>query len=229
MNTYRKTFPGKHVFLAVIHVEGGKQALRNAKIAEEEGADGVFLINHSIPYSSLIECYYAVREKLPELWIGLNCLDLGMSAVNVIPKETAGLWIDNAGITEGDFPAVKAQKFVHLRRKSNWNGICFGGVAFKYQEDVVDVAKVARLAVPFADVITTSGVGTGKAADVGKIRKMKEAIGDHPLAIASGITPENVQEYMPHADCFLVATGVSDSHTELNRGRVRALVKALGK
>jgi hypothetical protein len=229
MSTFKRIFAKKHVFLAVVHVEGGTQALRNAKIAEQEGADGIFLINHSIPYNSLIECYHVVRERIPNFWIGLNCLDLGRFAVNHIPKETAGLWVDNAGINEGKHPSDEVKEFASLRKSSGWQGLYFGGVAFKYQEEVADIAKVARLSVPFVDVITTSGVGTGKAADVTKIRTMKEAIGDYPLAIASGITPENVNQYMPHADCFLVATGVSDSHTELNPIRVRALSKALRK
>lgn len=229
MSTFKSIFQGKHAFLAVIHVEDGAQALRNAKIAEQGGADGIFLINHSIPYSSLIECYHTVREKLPSFWIGLNCLDLGRSAVSFIPKQTAGLWVDNAGIDEGLLPVVEAQDFASLRKESGWQGLYFGGVAFKYQREVADASKVARFAIPFVDVITTSGTGTGKAAEIEKIRIMKDAIGDHPFAVASGITPENVGEYMPHVDCFLVATGISDSHTELNPSRVRALVKALGK
>jgi uncharacterized protein len=229
MSTFKSIFPGKHAFLAVIHVEDGAQALRNAKIAEQEGADGIFLINHSIPYNRLIRCYHMVQEQLQNFWVGLNCLDLGRSAVDFIPKQTAGLWVDNAGINESTEPVATAQEFEHFRKKSDWQGLYFGGVAFKYQEEITDVAKVARLAVPFVDVITTSGAGTGKAADIEKVRTMKKAIGDHPLAIASGITPENVGEYMPTADCFLVATGISDSHTELNSARVRALAKALGK
>jgi hypothetical protein len=229
MITFRGIFPRKHTFLAVIHVNGGMQALRNAKIAEHEGADGIFLINHSIPYNSLMECYYEVRKQFPNLWIGLNCLDLGRTAVDFIPMQTAGLWVDNAGINESIEPITEAQKFARTRKKSRWQGLYFGGVAFKYQEEIVDVVKAARLATPFVDVITTSGVGTGKAADIEKIRAMKEVIGDHPLAIASGITPENVDKYMPYADCFLVATGISHSHAELNPIRVRALAKVLGK
>jgi hypothetical protein len=42
---------------------------------------------------------------------------------------------------------------------------------------------------------------------VNAARPLKRALGDWPLAIASGITPENVGEYLPVADCFLVATG----------------------
>ncbi len=229
MSTYRTIFQKKHTFLAVVHVEGGRQALRNAKIALQGGADGVFLINHGeVAYHSLIEIYQMIRENLPSLWVGINCLDVGTAAIIYIPTNTAGLWVDNAYISEGENPTFRAKQFLNLRKDRNWQGLYFGGVAFKYQKEVVDVAKVARLAMPFVDVITTSGLGTGQPADIGKIRTMKDAIGDHPLAIASGVTPENVSQYMPHADCFLVATGISTSHTELDPQRVRALTQALG-
>lgn len=66
------------------------------------------------------------------------------------------------------------------------------------------------------DAVTTSGPGTGYAADIEKIRRMKQALGNTPLAIASGITPENIVNYLPHADCFLVATEISRNFTELD-------------
>ena len=56
---------------------------------------------------------------------------------------------------------------------------------------------------------------------------MKAALGDLPLAIASGITPENVRDYLPISDCYLVATGIGDSFEELNPVRVGALVDAV--
>ena len=227
MSVLRNVFSKTHVFLAVIHFESEVQTLRNAKIAEQEGADGIFLINHHLSHRELIRCYENVRTQLPTFWVGLNCLDLGRMAVGIIPKNTAGLWVDNAGIDDSENPVVEAQRFVAIRERSGWQGLYFGGVAFKYQEEIRDVALAARRAVSFVDVVTTSGSRTGKAADIKKIRHMKEAISTHPLAIASGITPENVREYMPYADCFLVATGISDSHTELNPARVRKLANML--
>lgn len=44
------------------------------------------------------------------------------------------------------------------------------------------------------------------------------------LAIASGITPENIQDYLDFAGCFLVATGISKSFEELDRDKTCALV-----
>lgn len=229
MSTFKSIFPRRHTFLAVVHVECEAQALRNTRIAEQEGADGVFLINHSISSDCLLNYYGLVKEQLPNFWIGINCLDLGRSAIDFIPKHAAGLWVDNAGINEDVKSLYFAQEFEDRRKTSGWDGLYFGGVAFKYQREVADTARVAKFAIPYVDVITTSGAGTGIAAKIDKIRTIKNAIGDHPLAIASGITPENVDDYMPYTDCFMVATGISDSHTELNPSRVRALAKSLGK
>jgi predicted TIM-barrel enzyme len=81
--------------------------------------------------------------------------------------------------------------------------------------------------IAFQSLVTTSGPGTGIAALREKIARMKAALGDFPLAIASGITPENVTDYLDVADCFLVATGISRDFWELDPLRVQALVEAV--
>lgn len=55
----------------------------------------------------------------------------------------------------------------------------------------------------------TSGIATGHEADLTKIQTFRDAIGDAPMALASGITPENATEYCGLVDCFLVATGIN--------------------
>jgi len=74
------------------------------------------------------------------------------------------------------------------------------------------------------DVVTTSGPGTGKAADIEKIKRIKLAMKNHPLGIASGVTAQNVRTYMEYADFILVATGISDSFTELSESKTKELV-----
>jgi predicted TIM-barrel enzyme len=98
-------------------------------------------------------------------------------------------------------------------------------VAFKYQRQIEDLEAACRIACRFVDVVTTSGPGTGQAASVVTIRQMKQALGGWPLAIASGITPENVGDYLPFADCFLVATGISSSFTDLDPVKVQSLIR----
>ena len=97
-------------------------------------------------------------------------------------------------------------------------------MAFKYQRDVEDIEQAAEIAAGYMDVVTTSGKGTGYAAAPEKIKRMKKALGNHPLAIASGITPENVTDYLNHSDCYLVATGISSRIDELDPQRTGLLV-----
>jgi len=220
--------PKRHTLLPVVHAEDTAQVLRNIGIAHDSGADGVFLINHSVGPEELLRMYAAARKQYPQFWMGLNLLGLSpLHALERMPDDANGLWADNASITDhGALP--KAIQFAAERASQpKWKGLYFGGVAFKGQEHVEDPALAAKLALPFVDVVTTSGIGTGFAPDVDKIKRMKQAIRKHPLAIASGITPENAQLFMPWADCFLVATGISDSHTEFNRERMARLVKIL--
>lgn len=228
MPAFHEVFANEHVILPVIHAESETQAIRNARVAQEAGCDGVFLINHAISSEQLFGIFSSVHAELPDLWIGLNCLDLRpVEVVRAVPPEAAGIWVDNAGIDERTERQAEAEKVLSVRRQFAWRGLYFGGVAFKYQRQVEQLAKAAQTAKRYMDVVTTSGPGTGQAAHREKIATMKAAIGGFPLAIASGITPENVGDYLDVADCFLVATGVSDTFTELNAARVHQLVQVV--
>lgn len=225
MHRFKTVFGKKRVVLPVIHVEHSRQALRNAQIAHDAGCPGVFLINHGMPYQQLLEIHHQVAGTFPDWWIGVNCLDLYPDEVfGKIGPRVRGVWVDNAMIDERREMQCDAQRILLKRKLCGWQGLYFGGVAFKYQRQVSDLHRAAALATPYMDVVTTSGPGTGYAASREKIQALREALGDFPLAIASGITPENIYDYLDLADCFLVATGISKSFTDLDPDRVKALM-----
>lgn len=230
MSHFKEVFSKSPVILPVIHVESMEQTLRNAEIAREAGCDGVFLINHSINYNNLLKIHQTLSSVFRDWWIGVNCLDLHPQEIFCrIEKDVDGIWVDNAMIDERcqDQPAADMIKEKQLQ--TGWRGLYFGGVAFKYQRHVESLAQAARLATKYMDVVTTSGPGTGQAALLEKIFVMKKALEDFPLAIASGITPDNVHNYDNVADCFLVATGISKNFTELDPALVKALIKEAGR
>lgn len=225
MHRFRTIFPNRHVVLPVIHVTDLKQALSNTQIATEAGVDGVFLINHCSNHRELFDVHAGVTAGFPDLWVGVNCLDLSPPEVFArVPQGLAGVWVDNAMIDEESQMQPDAEVVQAAQGLSGWQGLYFGGVAFKGQRAVANLAAAARSASRYMDVVTTSGPGTGRAAAPDKIRIMKEAIGEHPLALASAVTPENVGDYLPFADCFLVATGISRTFYELEPAKVRALM-----
>jgi uncharacterized protein len=232
---FRKVFPKVPVFLPVIHVRTPKQALENARIAKDGGADGAFLINHDFDYSDtptslLLQCYEEVRAHYPEWWIGLNFLQRNHAAIKLISASASGLWVDNAGIEENNADPVKEARELleeRLAQGASWHALYFGGVAFKGNKPVKDLPRVATLAAPFVDVVTTSGPGTGFPPTVEKMRVFREAVGEKPLAVASGITASNIRPFLPFVDAFLVASGISDSFEELNPTKTWGLGKII--
>jgi len=229
MSRFHDTFLTRHVILPIINVSSLEHAQENVRIARAAGADGCFLISLG-PASdeTLLEIHRTLLQREPGFWLGVNCVGLTVERVFTTLGEGAdGVWVDDALIDETTTEQPAARDVVQVQRQAGWRGLYFGGVAFKYQRPVRDVAAAARNARAWMDVVTTSGPGTGQAAPPEKIRRMKEAIGDAPLAVASGITPENVNDYLPWADCFLVSTGISYTLDELDPARVRDLVRVV--
>jgi len=222
--------------MPVIHVLDVDQALRNLDIIDGTGCYGAFLINHDFPMGPFLPILKAIRAARPDMWLGVNFLDQpGNIAFPVLGEFAAegvridAYWADDACIDERSTTQTKADDIERIRFESGWNGVYLGGVAFKKQRtvDEQDYGAAARASVPYLDVVTTSGIATGYEADLNKIETFRRAIGDHPIALASGITPENAASYCDMVDCFLVATGINfeSDFYNINPHRLDALLK----
>lgn len=226
MASIHNIFNTSKVVLPVVHVESYSQALRNVDVAIKAGADGAWLINHNQTGWELCDVAERVIASRPDFWIGINCLDWDALRTMHIATEirAKGVWADDAGVDERK--TVQDLLLTHRFMKSQHFLTYFGGVAFKHQRHIKDenLTKAASIASEYMDVVTTSGSATGKAADVNRIQKLKAGLVNTPLAIASGITPDNVKDYLPYADAFLVSTGISDSWSELNLEKTQLLV-----
>ncbi len=223
--------PGPVVF-PVIHVLDTAQTERNLRIVAEAGAAGAFLINHDFPVEPFLPILRRVRADFPTLWMGVNFLAVtGRDAfpiLGALQREGArfdAYWADDACIDERGFHSdqPEAEAISAARESSSWEGLYFGGTAFKKQRPVApkDYVKAARRAAEWMDVVTTSGMATGVEADLDKIAAFRSGLGPHALALASGVTPENAQYYCLAVDCFLVATGINHEDDFYNIDPVR--------
>lgn len=233
---FRKTFKtvGPAV-LPVIHVQDAAQTLGNVEVALGEGVQGVFLINHDFPHSELLPVIQVVRRRFPALWLGVNFLGVtGDDAFPVLGRLAAedvavdAYWADDACIDEHAGAQTRAQSIDRARTASGWEGLYFGGTAFKKQREVSprDYADAAAIATRHMDAVTTSGVATGQAAGLAKIDAFRRGCGEAALALASGVTPENVHLYAESVDAVLVATGINvdGDFYNIDARRLRMLV-----
>lgn len=224
-------------------LEKGEELLtwKNIDIALKCGADGVWLINHGFSGKDLTKIIRATRERYPDLWLGVNWLSTHNGGARIAEERLGGvingLWRDNGHIIKNGskWKTKFAEAELQRIRESGFDGLYFGGVAFKYQQQVAaaDHRTCASLASEYMHVACTSGAGTGIAARGSKLKDMHGALQDDAatkdrppgkIALASGVTPDNVSQYLPYIDAILVATGVSADFHNLDPHKLKRLV-----
>jgi predicted TIM-barrel enzyme len=223
------------VVLPVIHVLDTPRTLENVRVLVGEGAAGCFLINHDFGVEPFEPIIRDVRNAFPSLWMAVNFLAVtGLDAFPVLGRLQAdgcqvdAYWADDARIDEASAVQTEAEEIDRVRAASGWTGLYFGGTAFKKQREVAPehYETSARKACPHMDVITTSGVATGKEADLTKIEAFRAGIGERPMALASGTTPDNARAYAD-VDCFMVATGINreGNFYDIDSARLKRLMR----
>lgn len=226
--------------LPVIHVLDFEQTRHNIQVCMDEGARGSFLINHDFGIEEFLPIIKKVRKTFPTLWFGVNFLGVtGARAFPILAQlqrdfdcDVDAYWADNARIDErlDAQEQTEAPQISKIRSESGWDGLYFGGVAFKKQREVAfdDLNRSASIAVRHMDVVVTSGEATGTAAPIEKIKRIRAGCGKAAVALASGVSPENFEVYREHIDAVLVATGINrpGDFYNIHPARLRMLVKA---
>lgn len=197
-------------FFPVIHCvdpfyrQGVDHAILNTKIAMENFADGVFLIGHKIDKYDLYSIYEQVRKEFPNIWIGINFLDVSnFITLEVMINKCQGLdgiWINTLPHKRLGIPSSVA---------------VFGDVAFKYSDLDIHSEELKMSccrAKQLVDVITTSGTKTGDDPDTAKIKEIRKNIGNTTrLAVAGHITLENISLFLPTVSDFVVDSNVIEN------------------
>jgi hypothetical protein len=200
----------KKKFYPVIHCidpyeKGGiGHAIVNTRTAVENGADGVFLIGHNINYLDMTNIYGHVRKQFPNIWIGINFLDISaqenptkLEAILLAQERVDAIWTDQ-------LPSKKLLPMSGIK--------VFGSIAFKYinpNPTPEDLAMYCKNASKFVNIATTSGNKTGEPPDIEKLRAMHLLLDGTPLALASGVDEQNILPMLPYVDHFLVASSIS--------------------
>lgn len=211
----------------VIHYLNDQTTIDEAILAKSLGADGVFLISHIGSNDRLAPLGAKIKVHYPEFKVGLNLLGQSIleAANNVREYDLDMVWGDNCGVSSLglDEQGIQLKEW----KKSHSNIDMFASVAFKYQKTDFNPPLAAQEALNAGFIPTTSGAGTGKAPSLQKITSMSKAVNGQ-LAVASGMTCDNIQEFAPHLSHILVSTGVSkdDYHFDIDKlSRFIALIK----
>lgn len=196
--------------IPVIHVTSREQALINTGICWACGIKKAFYINHVVHAHVVVNVVSEVKQCMPDFWVGINLLGIPLTIMLESEYPVDAIWVDET---------VKTPE-----RK--FKGMVFGGLAFKYQAQPTDLKAACDEAAQCVSVATTSGPGTGKAASVMKLRKIREHLGNHPLAVASGVSAENIGLFRPFVDYVLVASSITDTNEYIIPEKLKDLITA---
>lgn len=217
----------KHVYPVIHHLDL-ELTRTEATVAFNAGADGVFLISHHGDDTDLLGIAHEIKQQYLTKKVGLNllgfdcvkayhlCYGLGLDM----------MWTDFAGIDSTGYTGELGENLQRAHWNTDFGLEVFASVAFKYQKAEPNPAGAAKVARDLGYIATTSGPGTGQAPDVSKIVAMIDHLtmgidGSLDLAIASGMTPENVHLFTPYVSHFLVSTGISKDEYRLDPYKVK--------
>lgn len=209
--------------LPVIHIKDEDQAISEAELIINSGCDGFWLINHNGNDNLTLSLASILSERYPNNIVGVNLLSQNpFSAIDsAIKFDLKYLWLDYAGVHSKDQNEILLTQ-QKLAIKNHGLNI-FAGTAFKYQQKEENPVKATKIALSNNLTVTTSGSATGCEADLNKIELMSEAA-DGELALASGLTIDNIEDYHPYVKYAMVATGISKDQYYIDHEKLNIFV-----
>lgn len=116
--------------------------------------------------------------------------------------------------------------------RENTSALVLGGVRFKYQpyHSGRSLKEDLALGMVRSDAIVVTGEGTGMETSLDKVKQFRELIGDFPLIVGAGMTPENAGERLKVADGAIVGSYFKDNYKdkgEVDEEHVHRFMKAV--
>jgi membrane complex biogenesis BtpA family protein len=229
-----------------------RRAIRDSMTAIDAGADGLIVENYGDkPYpkrvrdpvvvSTMSVIARSIKEKV-RAPLGINILrNSAIEALAVAFAANAQFIRVNVGIEvavspEGWLESIAAE-LIRYRRRIGASGVkVFMDVHVKHAAHLWarPIEKSAKDAVErgLADAVIITGEHTGDPPSPEVAARVKQAVGDSPVIIGSGVNPDNVRTLLKYADGVILGTYVKvDGITEnpIDYNRVKLIVDVVRK
>jgi membrane complex biogenesis BtpA family protein len=227
------------------------RAVADARAYDHGGADAVIVENFgdapftkcAVPsetVAAMAAAGAAVRAAV-RLPIGFNVLRNDARAALGLCAACEGSFIRvnvHCGAMLTDQGVIEGQAFDTLRRRRD---LC-PGVALLADVHVKHAAPLAPMPIEtsardtlergLADGLILSGTGTGEATDLEEVRLVRAACPRARLYVGSGVTVDNVAEYLRLVDGVIVGSSLKlqgNVANRVDRGRVAALARVISR
>ncbi|MFO0972907.1 MAG: BtpA/SgcQ family protein [Phycisphaerae bacterium] len=232
--------------------ELARQAADEAKLLSDHGVDGIVLENmHDVPYlrgrvgpeviAAMTAICLAARQAtaLPlgvQVLAGANRAALAVALAAGLQFIRAENFVFAHVADEGLMPVADAGRLMRYRRAIGAESIAvLADIKKKHAAHAltadVSLAETATAAEFFgAAGVVVTGSATGRPADPAEVRTVRETVRGF-VAVGSGVTPDNLADFAPHADAMIVGSWFKRDgawHQPPDAARLRRLVEAFG-
>jgi len=224
-------------------------AVNDARAYERGGAHALFVENFGdVPFTkgtvapetlaAMTAAGRAIRQAV-RLPIGFNvlrndaCAALALCAICggtfIRVNVHTGAMLTDQGLIEGN-----AYDTLRYRQRICSSAQIFADVHVKHAVPLGNwtIEDAARDTVErgLADALIVSGAGTGLAADLADVERVRRTCPAAKILLGSGVTLQNVRDFLPNADGFIVGSSLKAAgrlSNPVDPKRVAALVRAL--
>ncbi len=217
----------------MIHLAGDnpvRRALDDITLFEEEGLSGAIIENYHGSVDDVVKTLKENAKSDMKISIGINILPNEFQRAFHLANCYGANFIQLDHVA-GTYTNGKAFDFAlyDLCRKKNPQVSVFGGVWPKYYTPITgsNLEMDLQTGMERADAIVVTGAGTGKETPLEKITHFRSGIGNHPLIIGAGLTPENARQQLLLADGAIVGTALkvgNETSNPIDRFKVRDLM-----
>ena len=175
---------------------------------------------------------YVRTQELP-IPYGVNCLNCDPMGFELAMEYGASfVQLDSVvgHVNPRDEASIAA--FLELYRNRYQGGYVLGGVRFKYQPVLSEntVEEDLAIAQGRCDAVCVTQDATGQETSMAKIEQFRAALGDFPLIVGAGVTPENAHKSLAVADGAIVGSFFKDTYKddgEVSAEHIAALMDAV--
>lgn len=232
---FLELFKVKKPVIGMLHLKGDddedifKRFKKELEIFVASGIDAVIVETYFGKYHNLEQALEYLSIKKPILY-GVNCLNIDHMGFYLGKKySTAFIQVDSVVGHVKPRDEETLQNFFDLER-SDYKGYLLGGVRFKYQPLLSKntLEEDLKIAQKRCDAICVTEDATGQETSIKKIKEFRNNIGDFPLIVAAGVTPENIKKAFEYADGAIIGSYFKDNYKddgEVSEEHVLRLIK----
>lgn len=237
---FLEIFKNKKPVFAMLHLKGEtaeekyERAIKEIHDYIEGGVDAVIVENYFGRYEDMIPVLeYLQKEKLDIIY-GVNCLNV--DPMGFYLAQTYGASFVQLDSVAGHLKVRDDSAFAAFMEKARayYDGYVLGGVRFKYQPYLSGRSLEEDLTIGMTrcDAIVVTQNATGQETSMDKINEFRKIMGDFPLVVGAGMTPDNCEKQFAVADAAIVGSFFKDTYKDtgdVDVNHVKEMMQAVNK